>query len=370
MEPMSDPSRLSITRRSLLARGAFLAGAAVLGAHRIARAQSPARTVKVHDFQTSADVAKAEQEGEVVYYGHDGEAGIAALLEAFRKDFPKIKTNYVRAQTGALYAKITAERSAGRFVVDVLQLSDISPAIDFQKKGGYELHASPELSGYKKDYQSTPPGYFTWAGATFAGISYNRGKVKPEQAPKVWKDILNPAFRDGISAKLATSGMQHAQWYMLRKLYGDDFWQQFAKQRPRGFDSRAQLFDRLAKGDDRVCALAEYAGYTLFREKGADIEFVAPPDGLPATPILLGVVNRAPHPEAAKLFVDWALSNRGQAVYQTEKILLYGSVRSDAPPMATGKRLADFKLLFPSDWADFQASHAAFVKEWNSIMGL
>ena len=42
----------------------------------------------------------------------------------------------MRAQTGALYAKITAERSAGRFGVDVLQLSDISPAIDFQKKGG------------------------------------------------------------------------------------------------------------------------------------------------------------------------------------------------------------------------------------------
>ena len=44
---------------------------------------------------------------------------------------------------------------------------------------------------------------------------------------------------------------------------------------------------------------------------------MAPPDGLPATPALIGVVNKAPHPEAAKLFVDWALSNRGQTVNQT-----------------------------------------------------
>jgi iron(III) transport system substrate-binding protein len=367
---MSDFVGSHITRRDFLQAGALLAASPILSAAGSASAQTPAKSTKILDFQTSADVAKAEQEGEVVYYGHDGEAGIGALLDAFRKDFPKIKTSYVRAQTGALYAKITAERSAGRFQVDVLQLSDISPAIDFQKKGGYEQYVSPEHAGYKAPYLSTPPGYFAWAGVTFAGISYNRGRVKPEQAPKTWKDILNPAFKDGISAKLSTSGMQHAQWYMLRKLYGNDFWQEFAKQRPRGFDSRAQLFDRLAKGDDRVCALAEYAGYTLFKEKGADIEFVAPPDGLPATPILLGVVNRAPHPEAAKLFVDWALSNRGQAVYQTQKILLYGSLRGDAPPMATGKRLADFKLLFPSDWADFQASHAVFVKEWNGIMGL
>jgi len=368
---MTEPAQTAVTRRGFLKAGALAAAAPLLADVPFAAAQSPARGVtKVHDFQTSADVAKAEQEGEVVYYGHDGEAGIGVLLDSFKKDFPKIKTSYVRLQTGALYAKITAERSAGRFGVDVLQLSDISPAIDFQKKGGWEQYASPEYAGYKAEHQSTPAGYYGWGGVSFAGISYNRTKVKPEQAPKSWKDILNPAFKDGISAKLATSGMQHAQWYMLRKLYGNDFWQEFAKQRPRGFDSRAQLFDRLSKGDDRMCALAEYAGYTLFQEKGADIEFVAPADGLPATSLLIGVVNRAPHHEAAKLFMDWALSRRGQMVYQNQKILLYGSLRADAGPMPTGKRLADFKLLFPSDWADYVASHPVFVKEWNAIMGL
>src|SRR5262249_55632572 len=120
-----------------------------------------------------------------------------------------------------------------RFGVDVLQLSDIAPAIDFQKKGGWEQYMSPEYSAYKPEYQSSPPGFYGVPGVGFAGIAYHRAKVKPEQAPKTWKDINNPAFRDGISAKLATSGMQHAQWYILRKAYGNDFWQEFAKQRPR-----------------------------------------------------------------------------------------------------------------------------------------
>jgi len=362
-------AKARVSRRDVLRTAALAAASPILLRSTGAGAQTKTPT-KVLDFQTLADVAKAEQEGEVIYYGHDGEAAIGDLLDSFRKDFPKIKTSYVRAQTGALYAKITAERSAGRFVCDVLQLSDITPAVDFQKKGGYELYMSPEYAGYKAEYQSTPPGYFGWAGVTFAGIAYNKGKIKPEEAPKGWKDILKPNFKDGLSAKLSTSGMQHAQWYLLRQIYGNDFWQEFAKQRPKGFDSRAQLFDRLAKGDDRMCTLAEYAGYTLFKEKGADIEFVAPPHGLPATPIFIGVVNRAPHPEAARLFVDWALSKRGQMVYQNHKILLYGSLRADVGPMPTGKRLTDFKLLFPTDWVDFQASHAAFVKEWNAIMGL
>src|SRR6266849_5660310 len=126
---MIESDRTVVTRRRFLKTGA-LAAAAV---PRLTHASRVWAATKVHDFQTSADVAKAEQEGEVVYYGHDGEAGIGVLLDAFKKDFPKIKTSYVRLQTGALYAKITAERSAGRFGVDVLQLSDISPAIDFQK---------------------------------------------------------------------------------------------------------------------------------------------------------------------------------------------------------------------------------------------
>jgi len=368
---MSEVMKGRIVRSSLFRISAVLAVAlAVLawwapGVHAGARAP-----VKVLDFMTGADVAKAEQEGEVVYYGHDSEAGISTLLNAFKKDFPKITTSYVRLQTGALYAKLTSERSANRFLVDVVQFSEVAPAMDFQKKGGYELYLSPEVAAYKPEYQSNPGGYFTWAGVTFAGIAYNKDRVKGDQIPKVWKDILNPAFKDGISAKLSSSGSQHANWYMLRKLYGNDFWKSFVSQKPRGFDSRAQLFDRLSKGDDAVCSMAEYAGYILVKEKGANIEMLEPPDGLTATPIVLGMPTKAPHPEAAKLFIDWALSPRGQAVYQNEKILLYGSVRKDAPPMATGKRLSDFKLLFPSDWSDFVESHGAFVKEWNAIMGL
>src|SRR5436309_14148234 len=207
----------------------------MLAAVPLASAQGRTRNVNmVHGYQTSADVAKAEQDGEIVYYGHDGEQGIATLLDAFRKDFPKIKTSYVRLQTGSLYAKITAERSAGRFGVDVLQLSDISPAIDFQKKGGWEQYLSPEYAAYKPEYQSTPPGYYGVPGVGFSGISYNRTKVKPEQAPKTWKDINNPAFKAGISAKRATSGMQHAQWYILRKMYVNDCGQELADHRPEG----------------------------------------------------------------------------------------------------------------------------------------
>src|SRR5262249_49370362 len=105
---------------------------------------------------------------------------------------------------------------------------------------------------------------------------------------------------------------QFVQWYTFTKLAATGCWKEFAKQRPRAFDSRLQLFDRLAKGDDKVCALAEYAAYILYRDKGAEVDFVPPDDGLPATPLVVGMLDRAPHPQAARLFVDWAMSNRGK----------------------------------------------------------
>jgi len=322
------------------------------------------------DIKTGADMAKAEQEGEVLFYTHDGEAGAAAVVEGFNKDFPKIRANYVRAQNGALYTKILAERSAGRYSVDVIQFSEIGTAIDFEKRGGYERWLSPQLEAYSPQHQSATPGDYTWTGVTFGGIAYNTNRVTEAEAPKTWKDRLDPRWRNAMSTKQATSGMQFVEWYELRKLYGDEFWKEFAKQRPRGFDSRAQLFDRLAKGDDKVCALAEYAAYYLYHQKNAPIAFVAPPDGLPATPTLAGVVDKAPHPEAAKLFIDWLLSPRGQAVIQENPYLVYGSVRKDAPPMPGGVRLSDFKLLWPTDMPDYLASQPVFAKQWNAMLGL
>lgn len=360
---MPDRTPTPVLRRSILLGAAALPFAA--------RAQTPARPVQtVAGVRTTADVAKAEAEGEVLFYTHDGEAAGAAIVEAFSKAFPKIKGSYFRAQNGALYSKVLAERSAGRFQVDAIQFSEIGTALDFQKRGGYERHVSPEAAAFDAQYLSSPPGDFFLAGVTFGGICYNTDKVSAADAPKTWKDLLDPRWRNAMSTKQSTSGMQFVEWYELRKLYGPEYWREFAKQRPRGFDSRVQLFDRLAKGDDKVCALAEYAGYLLYKDKGAPIAFVAPPDGLPATPVVAGVVAKAPHPEAARLFIDWLMSPVGQKLYTEHPQIYYPSYRKDAGPLAGGKKLTDFKLLSPTDMADYLGSKDAFNKEWNAMLGL
>ena len=201
---MADVSKTP-SRRAVLKASAALAATPFVGT---ALAQGGRTPTKVLDFHTYADVAKAEQEGQLVFYCHENEAGTAAIMEGFGKDFPKIKTGYVRAQTGALYNKIISERAAGRFDVDIIQLSDLAPALDFQKKGGYEIYASPEAGAYAPEHLSDPPGAFFWTGVSFAGIAYSKAKVKPEEAPKTWKDLLDPRWRNAMSCKISSSGIQ------------------------------------------------------------------------------------------------------------------------------------------------------------------
>src|SRR6266568_440046 len=204
---LSNSKKSNVTRRALLKAGAAMPLLGIAAPSVLAQAPLKSPT-KVHDFSTNADVEKAEQEGQLVFYCHENEPGTAGIMEGFRKDFPKINTSYVRAQTGALYTKILSERAAGRFDVDVIQLSDLAPALDFQKKGGYEIYASPEAGAYAPEHLSDPPGAFFWTGVSFAGIAYSKAKVKPEEAPKTWKDLLDPRWRNAMSCKIPSSGIQ------------------------------------------------------------------------------------------------------------------------------------------------------------------
>jgi len=323
---------------------------------------------EIKGFKTCADIAKAEAEGEVVVYATDPEAAEQRVLAAFREAFPKIKTNYVRLQAGALYAKVLAERQAKSYLVDILQLSDMGMVLDFQKKSGYLRYVSPQLTAYKPEYKSQPEGSWAWGAIGPAGIAYNPNVVSAADAPKDWKQALDPKWTDGVSVKVSNSGLQHVAWYELRRLYGPDYWKKFAELKPRAFDSYVQQYDRLVNQQDKIIHTAQYAGYLEWKAKGAPVAFVAPADGLPATPESWGLVADAPHPNAARLYMDWFLSTQGQTA--NSKNLYLHSLREDVPPPPGGEATAELKLLMPTDWNEFLKTRVEFQREWDRATGL
>jgi len=207
-------------------------------------------------------------------YTTDPEQGTVKLLDAFRAVFPKIKTNYIRLQAGALYAKLLSERQARSFLVDAMQISDMGLVLDFQKRGGYRPYVSPEMSAYKPEYKSQPEGFWTWGAIIMAGIAYNPTVVPKDQAPKTWEDVLDPKWADGVSVKVSNSGLQHETWFELKRVLGPDYFKKFADVKPRAFDSYVQQYQRAVNGEDKIIHTAQYSGYLEFKAKGAPIEFV------------------------------------------------------------------------------------------------
>ncbi len=340
----------------------------LFGATAWAQPQSCANPRQMDGFKTCADVAKAEAEGQLVVYSTDPEAGSEAELARFKKLFPKISTSYMRLQAGALYAKLSAERQARTYVADIVQLSDMTFVLDFKKRNGWMPYVSPEMAAFKPDYKSTPEGYYTWGAISMAGIAYNPTLVPADKAPKTWLDALKPDWTEAINTKTSTSGMQHMTWYLIRQMYGEEYWTKFAALKPRAFDSYVQQFDRTVSGQDKVIHTAQYSGYLLAKAKGAPIEYVYPPDGVIGVPESWGIVTEAPHPEAAKLFLDWFLGVPGQTGYG--EVLAYNSLRADVPAPPGGVKATDLKVLFPTDWDAFLKTHSQFVREWNKLSGM
>jgi iron(III) transport system substrate-binding protein len=323
---------------------------------------------EVQGFKTCADVAKAEQEGELVFYATDIEHGTVKVLGEFQKLFPRIKTSYIRLQAGALYARLMSERQGGSHLADIFQIGDMGLVLDFQSKGGYAPYVSPELPAYKPEYRSAPEGYWTWAVLMPAGMAYNPKIVPPDQAPKDWPDALDPKWDGAVSMKSANSGMQHVTWYELRSQMDGTYWDKMAAQKPRAFDSMVQQFDRLVNGDDKIGLTAQYAAYLEYKHKGAPIEFIAPTSGLPASPEVVGVVNTAPHPNAARLFLDWYLSPRGQKA--SVDYWYFHSPREDVAPPEGALPITAMHLLWPQDWAAFAKSRTEFLRQMRSMTGM
>ena len=322
---------------------------------------------QMEGFKTCADVAKAEAEGNFVLYSTDPEQGQAKLLASFNKAFPKIKTNYVRLQAGALYAKVLSERQAKSYLVDVIQISDMGMILDFQKRGGFTQYISPEMAAFKPEYKSTPEGFWTWGSVIMAGIAYNPKNVAEADAPKKWEDLLVPKWKDAINVKVSNSGLQHGVWYMLKPILGMDYFKKFGEQKPRAFDSYVQQYGRLVDGQDKVIMGAQYSGYIEFKAKGAPLAFVFPETGVPAVSETYGIVQDGPHPNAAELFMDWFLAPVGQQAL-ADALLLH-SPREDVPPPGGSVPLKDMKLLFPDDWNAFEKDRPDFAKEWDRIVG-
>lgn len=310
-------------------------------------------------FDRDALVAGAKREGALVLYTGLSPVAATKILKAFADKYPFIDvSNYYAAPAGQLEARMNAEKAAGKQIADVLHSGDL---VQFHaRQGELAAFATPEQDAY--DAALKLPGLWTAYQVTTLGMAYNTQTLPEAEAPKSWSDLTDPKWSGQIGLENSTAGFMLIAWEALRAVMGADYWAKIAQNKPVFFGNNQPLMEGLLRGELLINANAgSYYIWQYAVLNGAPIKGILPQEGTPVAISPIAVLNTAPHRNAARLFVDWALSAEGQRVM----VATLGSYsgRKDVPAPRGEPDLATIKTLFP-DPAALARDSAAFVAEW------
>jgi ABC-type Fe3+ transport system substrate-binding protein len=276
-------------------------------------------------------VKAAEEERELVIYMT--QAFEPVFRETFQKKYPKIKVTLVTGRGPELSQRVMSERRAGKFIVDLYISGNITPLTVFHRAKILEpvkpLLILPEVvdtSGWyegKHHYDDPENRYiFVFEGTPRSGeITYNTKLVNPLEIKSYW-DLLNPKWKGKIVSvdPLVSGPISAAQIFFYKHPdLGPEYVRRLhAETEMMIVRSNEQLLDWLSAG--------KYSfGFGARNVDGAITQ------GLPLNQFLpgslkegssvtayngtLSLFNRAPHPNAAKVAVNWLLSREGQTTW-------------------------------------------------------
>ena len=274
------------------------------------------RAVWAADFDPAL-VEAATREGHVTWYtGLIINQAARPLAEAFEARFPGMKMAYARASNTDTTLKILNEARARRVAADVFDVtSGIHTLLDAKVVAAYPPKAAAHFAPEHKDKD----GYWTASNLYFMTALYNTNLIKPEDAPKTHEDLLNPRYAGKIAwtsemAITGPPGMISAVLASMGEEKGMAWLKRLAALKPAALPlSPRAVLDQVISGEYAI-GLQTYNHHAAIGSGvGAPVDWVRlnPVVGLFS---LMGILKDAPHPYAARLFVEYVMSDEGQKV--------------------------------------------------------
>jgi iron(III) transport system substrate-binding protein len=295
----------------------------------IAGAERPASAQDAWKADWDKTVAAAEKEGKVVLYMRRYDAA----LKDFSKRYPKIKPTIVTGEGSVLGARILSERRADKFLVDIYVGGPYTVAGILLPAGALDpikdqlvLPEVLDTSAWVNNElrYTDPEKKYNFAFLASPGsdqVSYNT-KLIDSKTITSYHDFLDPKFKGKIVSLDPSQRFFGAltQFIYYNPALGEGFFRKlFAEQDITYARNNRQMTDWLANGKFTICfgclaiEKARQQGLpvdnidtTLFKE-GASFQ---------AASGSMSLLNKAPNPNAAKVFINWFLSREGQISVQ------------------------------------------------------
>jgi iron(III) transport system substrate-binding protein len=285
----------------------------------------------------------AKKEGKVVWYTSLVLPSAEKVARLFEAAYPGIKVEVHRTGSQRILQRVMQELQANLKIADVIHTSDAGHFVFLKEKKLLMQYTPPGIEKFPAGFKDKD-GYYYGLRATVTAIFYNTKAVSAAEAPKSWKDLLDPKWKGKlVTAHPGYSGVIATHVLALLHLHGWDYFKQLAQNNVMIVQSANDPPATVASGE-RVVAVngAEYSAYQL-KKKGNPIEIVYPKEGVPLVVSPQAIASFAPHPNAAKLFHDFTFTRELQQVMADSEGLYTG--HPDVKYPSDKPKMTDLKLL-------------------------
>ncbi|MBW6486260.1 MAG: extracellular solute-binding protein [Syntrophobacterales bacterium] len=280
---------------------------------------------------SGALVEKAKAEGKVAFYANM--TAIEPIIADFGKKYG-VKAEYTRLSTTKFVATIMTEHAAGKLTADVLQAP--VPVLEFLKeKGVIASYVSPAAAGYPK--WANTDGKIQLFGIEYAALIYNKELVKPADVPKTYQDLTDPKWKGKIVMADPATHPTTISWLVGLKenvIKSDAEWMKFLK----GLAANDPMFVAsfgptpapIESGEKLIgISMPKY----IVTKAPAPLDWAHVSQPMMGTPRGIAIAAKAPHPNAARLFVDYWLSRDAMTI-MAAKVGEYVLTPGVYPPIA------------------------------------
>jgi iron(III) transport system substrate-binding protein len=298
----------------------------------------------------------ARREGQLTLY--DSHTWYRTYVKEFEKKYPFITVSEWRNDSKNLIRRAMEEFSAGRAIVDVIETTSEGMGL-MRRDGLFQEYFTPEARFYPDTVKAKGKSgvYYLGDRETYNSLGFNTSLISPKDAPNSIKDLLDLKWKGKMSIAGTSTGVR---WIgSIIEVMGREFLDKLAEQEIKVQDmSGAALAGLVGSGEVPLSPTIFDADVTVAKQKGAPIEW-RPLEPVVTTVGYSALSAKAPHPNAALLFLDYLHSKDGQ------QLMIKGGLWS--PREDTGTREQKFRKLYLDEKYSLEEIEAKF-SQWEKLM--